>query len=65
MKLTPLCLSSSTFYFTGSVLLLNKTIITLFASAVNAFWQYLLTIFGAPTQNRTANYGLQNRRYTI
>ena len=20
---------------------------------------------GAPTQNRTANYGLQNRRYTI
>jgi len=25
----------------------------------------MLTIFGAPTQNRTANYGLQNRRYTI
>ena len=22
-------------------------------------------IFGAPTQNRTANCGLQNRRYTI
>jgi hypothetical protein len=65
MKLTSLCLSSSTFHFTGSVLLLNKTIITFFANTVNNFWQYMLTIFGAPTQNRTANYGLQNRRYTI
>ena len=52
MKLKPVCLSSSTFYFTGSVLLPNKTIITLFCVCVKTFWYYWLRFLDSNQASR-------------